>query len=273
MEAIFFNLIKMLLKKNVMESKFIKLSLLCLMLFSSIASYAQNFRGIATYKSHQKISFKIDSTQLKNKMYQNLIDTFKKQSKKTYRLTFNNEESVFKEEERLNAPNSQVMNLGAVGSEKLYMNVKEKRYTNQNEMFGKLFLIQDQLEVLDWKLESDTKTIGDYTCYKATLKIKSKIGDDVEEESNTEKNTIVAWYTPQIPVSSGPRLYHSLPGLILEVSDGTETLLCSKIILNPKKSIEIKEPKRGEKTTQKNYDAIMKKKKKEMREFGKKSDG
>jgi GLPGLI family protein len=26
-----------------------------------------------------------------------------------------------------------------------------------------------------------------------------------------------AWYTPQIPVSNGPRNYHGLPGLIMEV--------------------------------------------------------
>jgi len=44
--------------------------------------------------------------------------------------------------------------------------------------------------------------------------------------------------------------------------------MCSEIILNPKKYITIKEPKKGEKTTQQNYDAIMDKKKKEMLEYG-----
>ena len=47
--------------------------------------------------------------------------------------------------------------------------------------------------------------------------------------------TISAWYTPQIPVSAGPGNYHGLPGLILEVNDGSETVICSKIVINPKR--------------------------------------
>ena len=79
-----------------------------------------------------------------------------------------------------------------------------------------------------------------------------------------ETISITAWYTPQIPVSTGPGNYHGLPGLILEVNDGTETVVCNKIILNPKDDIDISEPKKGKEVTQSEFDEIMKKKMKEM---------
>ena len=79
-----------------------------------------------------------------------------------------------------------------------------------------------------------------------------------------EEYTVTAWYTPQIPVSSGPRSYHGLPGLILEINDGSETMICSKIVLNPKDKLSISEPSKGKKVNQKEFYEIMEKKMKEM---------
>ncbi len=260
-------------------NRFTKL-LVAIMVFVSSSIIAQDFQGIATYKSHRKMDIKLDSTQVNSDMHKRMMDMMKKQFEKTYNLTFNKEESIFKEDEKLEAPQRQGMVMVMVetgGSDLMYKNTKEKRYTNQNESFSKLFLIQDKLEDLDWELGGETKNIGDYTCYKATLKREVEVresrisvnGDkDIERdaEPKMEEITITAWYAPEIPVNAGPRNYHGLPGLILEVTDGTETLMCSKIVLNPEKTIEIKEPKKGQKITQKKYDVIMEKKMKEMRE-------
>lgn len=249
-------------------------------LLTTLSITAQDFQGIATYKSHRKVDIKLDSSQMNSDMHKRMMDMMKKQFEKTYLLTFNKEESVFKEEEQLESPQPQGMVMVMVetgGSDVLYKNTKEKRYTNQNESFSKLFLIQDKLEDLDWQLGSETKNIGDYTCYKATLKREVEVresgvsinGDkdlDKEAKPKMQEITITAWYTPQIPVSAGPRNYHGLPGLILEVTDGTETMMCSKVVLNPEKTIEIKEPKKGQKITQEKYDKVMEKKLKEMRE-------
>jgi GLPGLI family protein len=241
---------------------------------------AQDFQGIATYKSQRKFDIKLDSTQMNSEMQQRMMAMMKKQFEKTHILTFNKEESIYKEDEQLEAPKPQGMVMVMVetgGSDVMYKNTKEKRYTNQNESFSKLFLIRDKLEDIKWELGSETKNIGYYTCYKATFKREVEVrqsgisvnGDkDLDEEIKPEMKeiTVTAWYTPQIPVNTGPAQYHGLPGLILEVSDGTTTMMCSKVVLNPEKTVEIKEPTKGQKVTQKKYDDMMEKKMKEMNE-------
>ena len=75
-----------------------------------------------------------------------------------------------------------------------------------------------------------------------------------------EDKVVTAWYSPEIPVSFGPDNYWGLPGLILEVNDGENMLLCSKVVLSNKENTKIKAPTTGEKITQKKFDEILKKK-------------
>jgi GLPGLI family protein len=249
--------------------------LLCLVFAVAIAN-TQDFQGIATYKTHTKLDIKLDSSQMGGQMHDQMMSMLKKQFEKTYKLTFNKEESIYKEEEQLEAPKPQGMVMVMVetgGSDVMYKNTKENRYTNQNESFSKVFLIQDELKKIDWVLGSETKNIGDYTCYKATYKREVEvmesgisINKDKEFDNKVELKEIevVAWYTPQIPVNSGPGNYYGLPGLILEVNDDSQSIMCSKIVLNPESKVKISEPTKGKKITQEKYDAIMDKKMKEM---------
>lgn len=250
-----------------------------LLVFSTLAN-AQDFTGIATYKTKRKIDIQMDSTQMNSEMHQKMMDMLKKQFEKTFILTFNKEESIYKEEEKLGAPQMGGMQMVVVntgGSDVLYKNTKEERFTNQNDVFGKIFLIKDQLEKEDWQFEADTKNIGEYTCYKATItREQAKLvggisvnGDkdlSQKKEPEMETVTVTAWYTPQIPVNNGPAKYFGLPGLILEVNDGSETIICSKLVLNPADKVEISEPKKGKEVNQEEFDKIMEKKLKEMEE-------
>jgi GLPGLI family protein len=254
------------------------LAVIIVMLILSSTAIAQDFQGQATYKSHRKMDIKLDSTQMETEMHKRMIEMMKKQFEKTYILSFNKEESLYKEDEELEAPQPAGMVMVVMGSGEsgeLYKNLKEDRYTDQNDMFGKIFLIEDKLEKINWKLGSETKNIGEYTCYKATTTRMAEVvqtgisinGDkdlDTDAEPEMEEITITAWYTPQIPVNNGPASYHGLPGLILEIHNGNETLICSKIVLNLKDKIEIEEPTTGKKVTQEKFDAIMEKKMKEM---------
>ena len=69
-----------------------------------------------------------------------------------------------------------------------------------------------------------------------------------------------------IPVKNGPGEYAGLPGLILELNAHRTTLLCSKIIMNPKEADKIEAPKKGKEVTREEYQKIVKEKTDEMRE-------
>ncbi|MCB0399606.1 MAG: GLPGLI family protein [Winogradskyella sp.] len=242
---------------------------------------AQEFQGIATYKTQRQVDIKLDSTQMNDEMQTKMLEMMKKQFQKTFTLSFNKEESTYKQEEELDKPSVgvggefQIVSIGGGGgSDVLYKNTKEQRYTEQVDTYGKIFLVKDNIEKIEWQLGSETKYIGEYPCYKATFtKMVNKPrvvvnGEDEEENKEPEKEerTVTAWYTPQIPVNHGPDNYQGLPGLILEVHDGKLTIVCSKIVLNPNEKVEISEPDKGKEVNQEEYDDIMEKKAKEMME-------
>lgn len=246
---------------------------------------AQDFQGVATYKTQRQVDIKIDSTKMDAGMQAQMLEMMKKQFQKTFKLTFNKEESVYKQDEELSKPQvgggefQVVMIGGGGGSDVLYKNTKDQRFSEQVDTYGKIFLVKDDIEKIDWKLGSESKFIGEYQCYKATYtKMVPKVrevmrSDDDEEEEidldaepEMEERTVTAWYTPQIPVNNGPDDYQGLPGLILEVHDGKLTIVCSKIVLNPKEKVEIVEPTKGKEVNQEKYEEIMDKKAKEMME-------
>lgn len=262
----------------------IRLIILTLAVVVSTAN-AQDFQGVATYKTQRQIDIKMDSTQVNNEMQAQMIEMMKKQFQKTFKLTFNREASLYKEEESLDKPQPAmggefqvVMVGGGGGSDVLYKNTKEQRYIDQKDAMGKIFLVKDNLEKIDWKLESGQKFIGEYQCYKATFtkmveKPRNLVNTDGKEEEiinkeepEMQERTVTAWYTPQIPVNNGPAEYQGLPGLILEVHDGKLTIVCSKIVLNPEEKVTIKEPVKGKEVNQQKYDEIMEKKAREMME-------
>jgi len=147
--------------------------------------------------------------------------------------------------------------------------------------FPGFVLIKDNLIPHNWKMEQETKMIGENLCFKATTVIERPVrtnnfrfgrrntNEEEKEQENeikTEQVIVTAWYTLNIPVNHGPGNYWGLPGLILEINDGNTQILCTKIVLNPKEKAEITAPKKGKEVTQKEFDKIQKQKTKEMRE-------
>ena len=67
-----------------------------------------------------------------------------------------------------------------------------------------------------------------------------------------------------IPVAHGPGDFDGLPGLILELNTSNTTILCTKVVLNPKEDIKIKIPTKGKEVTREGYTTIIEEKATEM---------
>ena len=182
---------------------------------------AQTFTGKATYKTSRKSDIQIDANQegMTDKIQEEVQKRLQKMSQKTFILEFDKTKSVYKQDESLAAPNLssdftqvQVIEIGG-GSGKgsiYYKDLQGKTYRNQTEIQGKVFLIKDDLPTYDWKMSTETKNIGMYTCYKATYskEVEQKqvtfINGEMKEEVVKETIVTTAWYTLQVPVSNGP---------------------------------------------------------------------
>ena len=267
-----------------------KKSINTLLLVLSISSliWAQDFQGKATYKTANKMALKMEG--MDPDMEKQLQDMLNKQSRKEYTLAFDAYSSLYTRNESLDASPQQgggIMMVGVTlggGSDEIYKNTKEKRYSSARDLFGKPFVVKDVLEPKEWKLTKETKQIGHYTCYKATYDREQETFQSIsmngEEESKTATTvktiTVEAWYTPDIPVAHGPQMYWGLPGLVMEVKDGNSTIICSEVVLNPTEKVAINEPSKGKVIAEEKFKTLMEEKMAEMEKMntgGKKKGG
>ena len=253
-----------------MKSTILK-SIMVLLIFIVTTMNAQDFQGKAFYQTKEVVNLKMDSTQIDIKQQTAIQEMLRKQLEKVYELEFNKIESVYREQERLEKPSAKlaggiIVVLAGEGNNRLYKNTKTESFISSRDFMGKQFLISDSLEKLDWKLEEESKKIGDYLCFKATATQEYETLGLETNKIEIKRRNIIAWYTPEIPVNHGPEKYFGLPGLIMEVVAGKRMYLCSKLILNPKKRLKIMTPKKGKKVTQLEFEKIQNKKNKEMNE-------
>lgn len=272
---------------------------------------AQNISGQAYYESKTTVDMDAfgGNREMTEEMKKMIAERMKSMLEKTYVLTFSKDESIYKEQEKLDAgpvnPGFKMM-MSSYTPGAQYKNLKTGQIVEENEFFGKQFLVTDSIQPLDWQITKESKTIGQYIAFKATAIKKvdpndfsmarpkrdrkgkessaAKAKDDERKENaEVKKDTtesedpmdmieipkeveVTAWFTPQIPVSNGPGEYAGLPGLILELNFYRTTLLCSKIVMNPKESEKIEPPTKGKKVTREEYTKIVKEKTEELRE-------
>jgi GLPGLI family protein len=260
---------------------------LCTVLFAlaTITSFSQNnFQGKAIYMSKTTLDMS-RYDKMSEQQKKQMMARFKSFLEKTYTLTFNKTTSSFRENVKLEGPGASGPSWSrSNGQGSIYKNISDKSMIEDVEMFSKRFLVSEKMEPLQWEMGMETKKIGNYTCYKATLvKEDTKVdwgaifsrrrNNKKKDSTKTSENmpekkmlTVTAWYTPQIPVSTGPDVYWGLPGLILELNAGRTTMLCTEVSINSDEVLEIQEPKKGKKVTRVAYTKIVKEKTAELKE-------
>ncbi len=241
---------------------------------------AQEFLGKAEYFSKRVVKNGVESVGVKSdedaELRKSYEEALRIATEKTFILTFNKKEALYEQPQALEKPKnlSEVsVSITFSGEGKKYVNIQDRTKISEDDIFGKEFLIVEKLDSFEWKLLDETKKIGEYTCFKAEVVIpvsekeKKDYADYLKKQEtkpsffNTDEpkdKKIVAWYTPEIPVSVGPANYWGLPGLILELNDEVTIVLCSKITLSNKENTKIKVPNKGTKVSQEEFDVIHK---------------
>ncbi|AJR02322.1 GLPGLI family protein [Siansivirga zeaxanthinifaciens] len=271
-----------------MKSILFKVSLLCFLLLLSVTPNVQDFQGKAYYMSKSRMDLGSWGSKMTEAQKKDMFLRLRNRLEKTYILSFNKQESLFDEEEKLDAISGATDSWGKIFAPgRQYKNIKENLLVQSQEFYGKQFLVKDELLPIEWIMGTESKQIGQYMCFKATASIptayltwysfswseleNNTTDNKVESGADTSQKPIQiteveAWYTLQIPVSHGPAEYWGLPGLILEVSAGNTTILCSKIVLNTKEKIQIEAPNKGKEITKNEYKQTITKKMQEMRD-------
>jgi GLPGLI family protein len=154
------------------------------------------------------------------------------QFKTTYfNLLFDTTTTLYKPG-RINPANANLWELPAEDNI-VYVSLKEKISTTQKRIATKYFLIKDSVRKIQWKLTDETRDIAGFVCKRANALIMDSI-------------YIVAFFTEQIMVSSGPESFSGLPGMILGLAIPNEHIgyFATRISLTLKKENMVA-PSRG----------------------------
>lgn len=149
-----------------------------------------------------------------------------------------------------------VLRFSGGSNEISFADFTKRTRVDQREVMEKAFLVSDSLSKLDWKLTDEFKSILEYNCMKATSSrviTRTQMSMENGEMKSTpisDTQTVVAWFTTNIPVPAGPEYQGQLPGLILELNIANGQTVYKAIEISPKVNTgKIKPPKEGKKVT------------------------
>ncbi|MCV6628585.1 MAG: GLPGLI family protein [Flavobacteriaceae bacterium] len=222
------------------------ISLFICFLISAANFYGQtaNHKIVYTAKSIQKYE---------NKEGVSYLQKINEAASKTtieFELLIQHQKALFRANSTLESENRFVKGtyytLGAY--DRFYIDAANGEYVHQIQAYGSLFRIP--IGKSSWKLSKESKYIGKFKCLKATSFYT------IDNGYKVFKKNVEAWYCPKINAAFGPRGYHGLPGLILELKDGETLFTAKEIYLNIEKQLKIKKPTKGKKLTFQEFDNL-----------------
>ncbi|MDP2089621.1 MAG: GLPGLI family protein [Flavobacteriaceae bacterium] len=92
-----------------------------------------------------------------------------------------------------------------ISNNQILKNHKENELYSLNLLSGFAFKFKENINLMKWKIISETKIINTYKCQKAI--------------TNFAGRDYIAWFTSEIPITDGPYKFNGLPGLIVEIYD------------------------------------------------------
>lgn len=210
--------------------------------------HSQSKQGKVIYEKQILIDFSKDKVPLG---IDELLNTDKGKTGIEYELKFTGEKASFEIVKSIDSDFDKGASFSKIlggGEGYHYYDKKRNLKLKQTQANNDYFLLTDFLTEVKWKITKDTMTIGNMICYKATSTKYSLRKIKYERP-------IVAWFTLDIPVSYGPIGYNGLPGLILDLTIQNQVRFYAKKI-EYNKSVTIKEPTKGKKMTEEEYEIM-----------------
>ncbi|MFC1556656.1 GLPGLI family protein [candidate division KSB1 bacterium] len=251
-----------------------KTRLFCMFVFSALLIFAVHNSdaqgvnsGVVKYEQTTKYDFE-SLFKLKNNTNPEVrawLAGIPKQSKKLNVLYFTETVSLYEEDDTAKPPpNKNLREAMAkamyfkepeVEVEKVFRDFGKSEMTRQVLFMTRYFTVKDSIRQKPWKFNNKMAKVLDYTCMGAEL-----------AQGGT---TFTAWFTPEIPVSTGPDQFYGLPGLILAIEVNGETAIIATSIEFTVPNEEIlKRPDKDMNLSQEEFDRIVADKIKEYREAG-----
>lgn len=183
-----------------------------------------------------------------------LLDELMKYEADTeFELLYDKKESLYQKIEKLDIGEESKLSK-ILYNDKYYKNLETHVKLCQKDK-PELYNIIVPFDEYKWEITNEEKIIEGYKCYKATTTYQ-----DIYNPYKDRKLVFspVVWFTPDIPVSFGPKGLDGLPGLVLEASvDGKKYFYASKIEFDYTKVKEIEKPKKGKDITREELEAII----------------
>lgn len=179
-----------------------------------------------------------------------------------FELIFSGDESLYRAQKQEELPTTSTspggppmgMRFGGGRANRVvYKDLAKDTMIDSRDFMQKQFLITGPPKPRKWKIGTKHKEILGYNCLEASFR----------EDSVT---TMVAWFSPQLPVPNGPSDYQGLPGMILQVdvNDGLRMVTATEIKLDSVDTTVIIAPSKGKEVTPEEFEKIREEKMKEM---------
>ncbi len=211
-------------------------------------------QGVILYEQKVNMHRRIQNPEMRNMIPEYNITKMQ--------LAFDENASLFKdfedeEEDVIESGNGAMQFRMMRPKNEIYQNFTEGSKIEMHEFMGKKYLIKGELTQTPWKMTGETEAVGGYTCMKATMTDKDPQGAD---------RNVVAWFTPDIPLPSGPGNFGSLPGMILKVdiNDGEMVYTAIKIEGRELKESELEAPSKGKEITEEDFRKMVEEEMKRM---------
>ena len=193
-------------------------------------------RGRIQYEKRLNQHKGIEDQAESNTWLQMMLKAYPKLVNDVYELRFDENKSFYKLAKENNDNKYLMWGTKPTETDGVLQDLQTQTVSTQRDVFENTYVIKDSLRKLDWRITDETREIAGFECRKAVTKICDSV-------------YVVAFYTDQIAVSSGPESFGGLPGMILGLAIPRlyTTWFATKLELVDPTPAQLNPPQKGKK--------------------------